>query len=254
MSTSEKMKTTSQEPVFGIIMLDTVFPRILGDIGNPDTFPFPVRYEVVRGANSTRVVKDADPLLLPAFIDAARALESNGVQAVATSCGFLSIFHRELVDAIALPVFSSSLLQVPLIHQIIRKGLKIGIITARKQSLTDKHLAGVGIQSYPLAIIGMDDAEEFTAVFIEGKTTIDTEKCRKEMISAAGRLIALHPDVGAIVLECTNMPPYAKEIQEVTRRPVFDVVTMINYGYAVISRKRFPELSPQYIYKKRPTK
>ena len=239
MSTSEKVRTISPEPVFGIIMLDTVFPRILGDIGNPDTFAFPVRYEVVKGASSRRVVRDADPLLLQDFIDAARTLESSGAQAVATSCGFLSIFHRELVDAINVPVFSSSLLQVPLIHQIIRKGMKIGIITARKQSLTDKHLAGVGIQSYPLAIIGMDDAEEFTAVFIEGKTTINTEKCRKEMISAAEKLIAVHPDVGAIVLECTNMPPYAKDIQEVTGRPVFDVVTMINYGYAVISRNRF---------------
>lgn len=239
MSTTEKVRATSLEPLFGIIMLDTVFPRILGDIGNPDTFAFPVRYEVVKGASSRRVVKDADPLLLQDFIDAARVLESSGAQAVATSCGFLSIFHRELVDAINVPVFSSSLLQVPLIHQVIGKGLKIGIITARKLSLTDKHLAGVGIQSYPLAIIGMDDAEEFTAVFIEGKTTIDTEKCRKEMISAAEKLIADHPDVGAIVLECTNMPPYAKDIQEVTGRPVFDVVTMINYGYAVISRKRF---------------
>ena len=239
MPTIEKVKTFSREPVFGIIMLDTVFPRISGDVGNPETFPFPVRYEVVKGANSTRVVKDADPSLLQPFIDAARALESNGVQAVATSCGFLSLFHRELVNAINVPVFSSSLLQVPLIHQIISKSLKIGIITAHKQSLTDRHLAGVGIQSYPLAIIGMDDAEEFTAVFIEGKTTLDSEKCREEMISAAKRLIALHPDVGAIVLECTNMPPYAKDIQDVTGLPVFDIVTMIHYGHAALNRRHF---------------
>ena len=231
--------TTRREPVFGIIMLDTVFPRIPGDVGNQDTFPFPVRYEVVKGANSARVVKDADPLLLQPFIDAARALESYGVQAVATSCGFLSLFHRELVNAINVPVFSSSLLQVPLIHQVIRKSLKIGIITAHKQSLTDRHLAGVGIQSYPLAIVGMDDAEEFTTVFIEGKTTLDSEKCRREIISTAERLIALHPDVGAIVLECTNMPPYAKDIQEATGRPVFDIVTMINYGHATLNRQRF---------------
>ena len=239
MSTIDKVSTNRQEPVFGIIMLDTIFPRIPGDVGNPSTFPFPVRYKVVKGANSARVVKDADPLLLQPFVDAVRALESSGVQAVATSCGFLSIFHQELVDATNLPVFSSSLLQVPLIHQTIRRDMKIGIITARKQSLTDKHLAGVGIQAYPLAIIGMDDAEEFNAVFIEGKKTIDRVKCRSEMISAAGRLVTLHPDVGAIVLECTNMPPYAKDIQEVTGRPVFDIVTMINYGYAALNRHPF---------------
>lgn len=220
-------------------MLDTSFPRIPGDVGNPDTFSFPVRYKVVKGATSTRVVKKADPSLINPFIDAARSLESNGARAIATSCGFLSIFHRELVDAVTVPVFSSSLLQVPLISQIIGRDKKVGVITARRKSLTDNHLAGVGVQSYPLAIIGMDDAEEFSSVFIEGKTTMDTKKCRKEMIDAAARLVTLHPDVGAILLECTNMPPFAKDIQDVTGRPVFDVVTMINYGYAVVSRQRF---------------
>ena len=239
MSTIENVKTLIEEPVFGIIMLDTAFPRIPGDVGNPSTFPFPVRYQVVKGASSTRVVKEADPLLLQAFIDAARVLESTGVQAIATSCGFLSIFHRELVDATRIPIFSSSLLQVPLIYHIVRRDMKIGVITARKQSLTDRHLAGVGIQAYPLAIIGLDDAEEFTAVFIEGKKTIDAEKCRSEMVSAARSLVARHPDVGAIVLECTNMPPYAKDIQEVTGRPVFDIVTLIHYGHTALKRQRF---------------
>jgi Asp/Glu/hydantoin racemase len=230
---------TSQEPLFGIIMLNTVFPRIPGDVGNPDTFSFPVRYEIVKEASSARVVEDTDPLLLQSFIDAGRVLECSGVKAIATSCGFLSIFHRELADAISVPVFSSSLLQVPLVHQIIKKGQKIGIITARRQSLTRRHLAGVGIESYPLAIIGMDEAEEFTAVFIKGKTTLDREKCRLEIIAIAEKLVVRYPDIGAIVLECTNMPPYAKDIQEVTGRPVFDVVTMINYGHAALKRQRF---------------
>ena len=239
MSTIDNVRMRSEEPVFGIIMLDTAFPRIPGDVGNPSTFPFPVCYQVVKGASSTRVVKEADPLLLQDFIDAARALESTGVQAIATSCGFLSFFHRELVDATRIPIFSSSLLQVPLIHQIISRDMKIGVITARKQSLTDRHLAGVGIQAYPLAIVGLDDAKEFTAVFMEGKKTIDVEKCRSEMVSAARSLVARHPEVGAIVLECTNMPPYAKDVQEVTGRPVFDIVTLIHYGHNALNRQRF---------------
>ena len=234
MTIIKKSNTTNNEPSFGIIMLDTVFPRIPGDVGNPDTFSFPVLYKVVKGANSTRVVKDADPNLLQLFIDAAGDLERKGVKAIATSCGFLAIFHQELVNAVNVPVFTSSLLQVHLAQAIMKKEQKVGIITASKQSLTHKHLAGVGIQSYPMAVNGMDETEEFAAVFIEGKETIDVEKCRLEMVATAEELVNYHPEVGAIVLECTNMPPFAKDIQVAVGLPVYDVVTMINYAYSSV--------------------
>ena len=239
MVTINKSNTATNEPAFGIIMLETVFPRIPGDVGNPHTFSFPVLHQVVKGANPTRVVKDADPLLLQLFIDAAGDLERKGVKAIATSCGFLAVFHRELVHAVNVPVFTSSLLQVHSAQAIIKKGQKVGIITASKQSLTRKHLVGVGIESYPMVIIGMDETEEFAAVFIEGKKTVDVEKCRWEMVSATKKLVASHPDVGAIVLECTNMPPYAKDIQKAAGLPVFDVVTMINYAYTAIVKQSF---------------
>lgn len=218
----------------GIIMLDTVFPRIYGDIGNAETFSFPVIYNVVKGASPKRVICDADPHLLQPFIHAAQELVEQGARAISTSCGFLALFHRELVNALEVPVYTSSLLQVHVAQAVIRTDQKVGIITARKQSLTHKHLAGVGIQHYPLVIIGMEEAEEFSSVFIEGKFELDVEKCRGEMLEAALELKTSHPDVGAIVLECTNMPPYADAIRKVTGLPVFDIVTLLNYAYATV--------------------
>jgi Asp/Glu/hydantoin racemase len=239
MTTIKRSTDGGNRPAIGIIMLDTLFPRIPGDIGNPNTFSFPVLYNVVKGAYPNRVVKNADPLLLQLFIEAAQELENEGVRAIATSCGFLAIFHRELVNAVDIPVFSSSLQLVPLVQSTIKRKQKVGIITARSQSLTPKHFSGVGIQSYPLAIIGMDSAEEFSAVFIEGKEDIDIEKCRMEMVMKAEKLIKRHPEVGAIVLECTNMPPYAQDIQKAVGLPVFDVVTMINFVYSAVSKQNF---------------
>lgn len=223
----------------GIIMLDTVFPRIPGDIGNASTFSFPVRYKIVQGASPQRVVKEADSRLLEPFIAAAQSLEKEGVKAIATSCGFLAIFHLELVNAVDIPVFSSSLLQVHMAHAMINRRRKVGVLTARAQSLTDRHFAGVGIQDIPMVVMGMEDAEEFTSVFIEGKPSLDPEKVRKEMVRAAEKLAKYHPDIGALVLECTNMPPYAKAIQEVLKMPVFDVVTMIRYIHASLERQEF---------------
>ena len=224
----------SGHPLIGIIMLDTEFPRIPGDVGNPGTFSFPVRYEIVSGASAERVVRQADPLLLPPFLDAARKLETLGVKALATSCGFLALFHQELVRAVNIPVFSSSLLQVHQAGAIIRKDQEVGIITADSRSLTAKHFSGLGVSPPPTAIIGLEVAEEFPAVFLQNQDRLDREKLEQEVVAAARQLIQRHPRIGAVVLECTNLPPYAGAVQEFCGLPVFDVVTLINYAYLVV--------------------
>ena len=234
-------QTAERIPLIGIIMLDTSFPRIVGDIGNPATFSFPVLYKVVAGATSRRVVIEADPQLLQPFIDAARELETEGVRGIATSCGFLALFHRELNDAVGVPLYSSSLLQAHFVAGVIKKKQRIGILTAHSRSLTANHFAGVGIEAYPLSVVGMDDAEEFRSVFIDGKEELDIDRCRQEIIAAADRLMSRHADIGAIILECTNMVPFAAALREWTNLPVFDVVTMINHAHASISRQKFQQ-------------
>lgn len=230
---------TNYGEAIGIIMLDTVFPRIPGDVGNAGTFSFPVRYKTVKGASPQRVVKEADPALLVPFIEAARELEQEGVKAITTSCGFLAIFQKEMAEAVSIPVFTSSLLQIHLAQKIINPKQKVGILTARAQSLTPRHFAGVGLDNIDLIIKGMDDAKEFSGTFIEGKPSLDVDSCRAEMIAAAKKLVSQNSDIGALVFECTNMPPFSKAVQEVVKLPVFDVVTMINYIYSVVVPREY---------------
>ena len=158
-----------EPPTVGVLMLETTFPRIPGDIGNPASFPFPVRYQTVAGAVPRNVVLSPDPGLIDSFIAAGQKLVNQGVKAIATSCGFLALFHRQLVEALPVPVFTSSLLQVHMAQALIRSDQRVGILTASKPSLTDAHLAALGLQDCPLAIAGMENAPEFTAVFIGGK-------------------------------------------------------------------------------------
>ena len=82
----------------GVLMLDTRFPRIPGEMGNATTFPFPVRYHRVAGANPDLVVRRGAAGMLDAFVDGARALEREGVAAITTNCGFLVTFQRALAD------------------------------------------------------------------------------------------------------------------------------------------------------------
>ncbi|MGI6574878.1 MAG: hypothetical protein ACOX3A_03250 [bacterium] len=119
----------------GILMLETKFPRIPGELGNATTWNFPVLYKVVKGASPQRVVRENDPSLLEPFLEAARELEREGVRAITTSCGFLAMFQKEMAAAVNIPVFTSTLLMVPLVHKMLRPEQKVGIITVNSQTL-----------------------------------------------------------------------------------------------------------------------
>jgi Asp/Glu/hydantoin racemase len=214
----------------GILMLDTRFPRIVGDMGNAGTFPFPVRYHRVTGAAPDLVVRRGAEGLLDAFVTGARALEAEGVGAITTNCGFLIKYQAQLAAAVSVPVFTSTLLLVPLVHRMLRPGRRVGIMTVNAPSLTPEHLAGAGIgEDIPLAVVGMETEKEFTRALLDNELELDVDLAREEHVRVARRLIAENPDVGAIVLECTNMPPYAADIQRETGLPVFDIVTLVTF-------------------------
>ncbi len=218
----------------GILMLDTHFPRIPGDIGNARTFPYPVRYRKVEGASPRRVVEEGDPSLLEPFIRAARELESEGVKAITTSCGFLALFQKELSAAVNVPVFTSSLLQIPFLARLYGRPGKIGVMTARASALTQRHFEQCGASRLPLAIAGMDESPEFTKIFLERGSSddiasLDSALLEAELRKVSAHLVAEHPDINFIVLECTNMPPFRTAIQESCGKPVYDIVTLAGY-------------------------
>lgn len=212
----------------GILTLDTRFPRIVGDVGNAMTFDFPVRYHRVAGASPDRVVRQTGRDLLPAFVDGARFLEREGVQAIGTSCGFLARFQPEITAAVQIPVLTSSLLLVPLLHRLLPPGRAVGILTVEASSLTAEHFTGAGIgPDIPVVVAGLEGEKEFSRALLEDLPTLDVEAAREEHLRVSRRLVAEHPEVGALVLECTNMPPYRADIQRATGLPVVDVVTLI---------------------------
>jgi Asp/Glu/hydantoin racemase len=212
----------------GVLMLDTHFPRIPGDIGNAATFDFPVRYHRVAGASPGQVVHGDRRALLPRFIEGARLLEAAGVRAIATSCGFLACFQAELASAVRVPVFTSSLLLVPLVHRMLPPDGAVGIMTVDASALGADHLAGAGITpEMRVVIAGVETEREFARVLLRDLPALDVEAARAELVLVGRRLVAAHPEVRAIVLECANMPPYRADIQAATGRPVFDVTTLV---------------------------
>ena len=224
-------------PALGVVMLETRFPRPPGDIGNAQTFAFPVRYRTVAGASPRRVVIERDPALLAPFVDAARALEREGVSAVTTSCGFLALFQREMAAAVTVPVWTSSLLLVAEVEAGLRDGRRVGIVTADAESLSADHVGAVGAgAATPREGLALDS--RFRATVLEDRGELDAGEAARATVAAAERLIARHPEVAAIVLECTNMPPYADAVRAATRLPVHDITTLVRARLGGVTTRR----------------
>jgi Asp/Glu/hydantoin racemase len=223
----------------GILMLQARFPRIPGDMGNATTWPFPVLYKVVKGASPEKVVLKGAAGLLPDFLDAAAELVSLGAEAITTNCGFLSLFQRELAAHVRVPVATSSLIQVPWVRATLPPGKRVGVITVSGSSLTPKHMEAAGV---PLdtPFVGTERGREFFRTLILGeKEDMDVDRAEQDILEAGRALMRSHPDIGAIVLECTNMPPYAAALRAALDVPIYDIYSLITWFHAGIRPRRF---------------
>ncbi len=232
----------------GILMLDTRFPRIPGDMGNAGTWPFPVLYRVVRGATVDQVVRRGAVGLVDNFIDAARDLVADGADGITTNCGFLALFQDQLAKAVDVPVASSSLMQAPMVQRLVPPGRRVGILTISKASLTPDHLKASGL---PLdtPIVGTDEGREFSRAILGDEPSLDVELARADLIDAGHQLIEDAPETGAIVLECTNMVPFAADLRQTLGLPVYSIYSFVTWFQAGLLPRVFdPRLIDQRIY------
>src|SRR5262249_8216180 len=160
-----------------------------------------------------RLVIHADPSLLEPFIQAAKELEAEGVSAITGACGFLVIFQKELANAVNVPLYTSSLIQLPMISRMIRSGQKVGLLVADERSLTPRHLEAIGAQDVPVAVAGMAEQPEFREVILRAlRVELDADRLEREVLGVVDRLAGNNADLGALVIECTDLVPFAHQI------------------------------------------
>lgn len=176
------------QPSLGVLMLETQFPRPLGDIGNPGTWAFPVRFHTVPGASAGNVVLNDPRKILDDFVDAGRSLIAEGCTGIATSCGFLSLLQDELKSALGVPVASSPLMQLSMIEALLPPGQEAGILTISKDSLSEAHLRAAGARP-DTAMEGLPRLGAFASAVFEDRKEMDYAACRDEMIEAATSLL-----------------------------------------------------------------
>ena len=207
-------------PLLGLLMLDTRFPRLPGDVGHAASFRFPVLCRVVPGARPARVVREADAALIGPFVQAACDLVSRGAVAVTTSCGFLVRWQAELQAAVPVPVWSSSLLKLPELE-------RPGVLTVDAEALDAACLRAAGARS-GTPVQGLAPGCSLQRTLLEDRPALDALQAEIDVAAAARELVRRHPGIDSIVLECTNLPPYTEAVQRATGRPVHHLMTMVH--------------------------
>lgn len=213
-------------PFLGVLMLQTRFPRPLGDVGHPGSFGFPVRYLVVPGATAGRVVRERAAGLLPTFVEAGRQLAREGAAAITTGCGFLALFQAELAAALSVPVWTSSLLKLPELRQP-------GVITVDAASLGADHLRAVGADAN-VPVAGLAPRSSLRQTLLNDEATLDMQRAESDTVAAARELLARSPQLSDIVFECTNLAPYASAVTRATGLPVHHIVSLVHERFQAL--------------------
>ncbi len=216
-------------PTLGLLMLHTRFPRPPGDIGHPGTFAFPVLRRVVEGATPDRIVRGRDIAALSPFIEAGQVLVAQGCDAIGTSCGFLALWQRELQAALPVPVWTSSLLQLA-----GRAPRSCGVVTIEAASLTAAHFIAVGADP-ATPVEGITPGSALHRTLLCDLPELDEADAEQQVLAAAHRLLRRQPMLGTLVLECTNLPPYARALRRATGCRVLDVTTLLDARMAALA-------------------
>ena len=223
----------------GILCLDTLFPKPPGQLRNPLTFDFPVVCRVLRGVGAKEILSSTSAQLETLFVDAARELERDGVKAIAGSCGFMARFQSQIAAELHVPVFLSSLLQLPLVRLMHGEKAEIGVLTASSQALTPAHFANCATPMESVHIRGMEGNPEFWETIIEGKRhDFDMERLEAEIVGSAATF-AREKALDALVLECTDLSAFSAPIQRAINLPVYDINSLVEYAYYAVCRKDY---------------
>ncbi|MBR3866296.1 MAG: aspartate/glutamate racemase family protein, partial [Butyricicoccus sp.] len=223
----------------GIVLLNVGYPIVPGNVANATTWNFPVSYVKVNNVDSPRL-HSKDPAIIDELAAAARELvEDNGVRAVICACGYFGRWQKQLRDRVDVPVYASSLIQIPMIKMGLKKDQKIGVLCAVTRTFDNELLECCGVDDPSCIVIkSMEEAPEFSAI-PRDRAHMNNMKCRQEFIDAAKQMVEENPDIGAILLECSDMPPYAADIQNAVNLPVYDFTTMVNWVQNAVMRKPF---------------
>lgn len=224
----------------GILYIEQVhYPMLPGNVVNAYTYDFPVCMQPVEGLKSLQLF-EADDSIFDMMMQSVKKLQRAGVRAITGACGFFGNFQARMAAELNIPVGLSSLIQIPWIRTLLGPEKKIVVLTASKESITDKLFLSCGLTDWEdLIIRDLRYQPEFSCI-LEDRGIFNHAIVREEVVAAALDAVQSSPDnIGAILLECSDMPPYAADVQRATGLPVFDFITLIRWMHSAVAQRPY---------------
>jgi len=222
----------------GILVLDLGYPYLPGNVANASTYDFPVRFNILKGSTIPQIMRH-DQSLLGMIVEGGRELIKDGARAIVGACGYFGYYQKEAAAALEVPVFLSSLLQIPVIKQTLKPDQKVGVICASYDALSKETLGACGVDDLSeLVIVGAQDLPEFRNI-VNCTRHYNPAQLESELTALAVKLASDNPEVGALLLECSDMPPFSWAVQNATGLPVFDFITMIKWIHSAVVQQPY---------------
>lgn len=238
----KKKLAKKQNPILGVVRLDYNYPPAPGDIDCPGSYDYDVIYRVVPGmtfemAQSGRLSRPVEG----EFKKAIKWLEANGAAGITGDCGFMMAFQPIAREVATVPCFMSSMVQCPMVSVAFDKFDKILILTANSETLKPQkdtllNACGFDVDDDRFLIKGCQDVDGFDAV--EKGEAVDVERVTPGIVRMTDVILRRQPSIRAIILECTELPPYADALRASTGLPVWDAIT--NADFFISARKDNP--------------
>jgi aspartate/glutamate racemase len=223
--------------VLGIMMLEGRMADVAGCMAAMSTFPYPVIRHVVAGSRTPRTQADAEEML-PLYLRAAQELEADGASVITANCGLIALLHQQLSDAVRVPVVTSSLALVPLVHQVTGRR-PVGVLTFFTDAVDERNFLASGWSSeeIPVVVGGVGESESWLR-FQQTKVIDGPQRrqMRDDLLATVNGMLDREPALGGIVCECTMLPAVLDDIRPDVPVPIFDILTAIDWAVSGFGR------------------
>jgi len=229
----------------GLVQMRVNLPMIPGNMGNASTFDFPMLYREMNTENVFYVMADPPHQnFADGIVEAAQWLELQGVKAIMGNCGFFGSYQNIVRKQINVPFFSSSLMMLPMMVQSMPRDKKVGVITANGPILKKVQAiqnCGLSLEDKEnrIVVMGCEEYPEFATGIMANTGRYNPTKVEAEIVSVAERMLVANNDIGAILLECTELSPHAVAVQNAVRMPVWDYTTLTRWIQSGCVRRPF---------------
>jgi hypothetical protein len=229
----------------GLVQMRVNLPMIPGNMGNASTFDFPMLYREMNADNAFDVMANPPSQnFTDGIVEAAKWLELQGVKAIMGNCGFFGSYQNIVRAQINVPFFSSSLMMLPMMVQSMPANKKVGVITANGPILKQVQAienCGLSLEDKEnrIVVMGCEEYPEFSTGIMANTGRYNPVRVEREIVSVAERMMVANKDIGAVLLECTELSPHAVAVQNAVHMPVWDYTTLTRWIQSGCVRRPF---------------